>query len=177
LIVIFLGGMTALGIVAHIGIIQSQKVPYRYLSMDRGHIYVGNEPRWTDTVNRVTAYLNGTLKDNEQFFALPYDGLYYYLTGRESPTRQLIFFDHIKIPREQEVSVIQELQAHNTAYVLMSNRMASDEHGLGVFGRTYCPLLAAYIHDKYKPLVRQGGDWTQPPGWANNHGVIIFQRK
>ena len=65
LIMIFLGGLAALGIVAHIGSIQSQKVPYRYLNMDRGQIYVGNEPQWTDTVNKVTRILNSTLKKDD----------------------------------------------------------------------------------------------------------------
>jgi hypothetical protein len=177
IIMIFLGGLTALGIVSHIGIIQSQKQPYRYLSMDRGQVYVGNEPQWTDTVNRVAAFLNTTLKKDDLFFALPYDCLYYYLTARESPTRQLIFFDHIKIPQQQEVSVIRELESNKTSYVLMSSRIISPETGLGVFGKTYCPLLSRYVHDNFAPLVRQGGDWTQPPGWANNHGVIILKRK
>jgi len=177
LIMIFLGGLAALGIVAHIGMIESQKQPYRYLNMDRGHIYVGNEPQWTDTVNRVTDYLNTTLKKDDLFFALPYDCLYYYLTGKESPTRQLIFFDHIKIPPQQEVSVISELESKKIGYVLMSSRIISPETGLGIFGRTYCPLIGQYVHDEFVPLIRQGGDWTQPPGWANNHGVIILKRK
>jgi len=177
IILIFLGGLSALGIVAHIGIIQSQKQPFRYLNMDRGQIYVGNEPQWTDTVNHVTDYLNTTLKKDDLFFALPYDCLYYYLTGRISPTRQLIFFDHIKIPPSQEISVLRELINNNVGYVLMSSRFASPETGLGVFGRTYCPLLGQWVHDNFVPLVRQGGDWTQPPGWANNHGVIILKKK
>ncbi len=108
---------------------------------------------------------------------MPYDCLYYYLTGKRSPTRQLIFFDHIKIPQQQEISVIRELEKNKTAYVLMSNRIMSDETGLGVFGKTYCPLLANTSTQVYAPLARQGGDWTQPPGWANNHGVIILKRK
>ena len=166
-----------MGIVAHIGIIQNQKQPYRYLNMDRGHIYVGNEPQWTDTVNRVTDFLNATLKKDDLFFALPYDCLYYYLTGKESPTRQLIFFDHIKIPPQQEISIIRELETRKITLVLMSSRIISPETGLGIFGKTYCPLLGAYVHDNFSPLIRQGGDWSQPPGWANNHGVIIFKRK
>ena len=176
-ILIFLWGLTALGIVSHIGIIQSQKQPFRYLNMDRGQIYVGNEPQWTDTVNRVTDSLNSTIKNGDLFFALPYDCLYYYLTGKESPTRQLIFFDHIKIPPQQEISVIRELENNKIKLVLMSSRIISPETGLGVFGNTYCPLLGQYIHDNFAPLVRQGGDWTSPPGWANNHGVIILKRK
>ncbi|MDE1921085.1 MAG: hypothetical protein KGJ09_07530 [Candidatus Omnitrophica bacterium] len=177
LVLIFLWGLVALGVVVHTGSIQSQKQPFRYLSMKRGQIYVGNEPQWTNTVNTVTSFLNATLKKNDYFFALPYDCLYYYLTGKESPTRQLIFFDHINIPREQEISVIKDLESHKVGYVLMSNRIISDEKGLGIFGKTYCPLLAIYIYKNYAPLVRQGGDWTKPPGWANNHGVIIFKRK
>jgi hypothetical protein len=176
LLMIFLGGLATLGIVAHIGVIQSQKQPFRYLSMERGHIYVGNEPQWTDTVNSVTNFLNTTLKKDDQFFAMPYDCLYYYLTGKPSPTRQLIFFDHIKIPPQQEVSVIRELERNKISFVLMSSRIISNETGLGVFGKTYCPLLGQYIHDNFVPIVRQGGDWTQPPGWANNHGVIILKR-
>ena len=61
---------------------------------------------------RVTDFLNTTLKKDDLFFALPYDCLYYYLTGKESPTRQLIFFDHIKIPPQQEISVIKELESN-----------------------------------------------------------------
>ena len=177
LILIFLGGLTILGIVAHIGSIESQKQSWRYLSMDRGQVYVGNEPQWTDTVNAVTHFLNTTLKKDESFFAMPYDCLYYYLSGKESPTRQLIFFDHIKIPTQQEISVIQELENKKISYVIMSNRIISNETGLGVFGKTYCPLLARYIHNNFTPVAHQGGDWTQPPGWANNHGVMILKRK
>jgi len=177
IILIFLGALSALGIVSHIGVIQSQKTPYRFLNMDRGQIYVGNEPQWTDTVNTVTKFLNTNLQKDDLFFALPYDCLYYYLAGKKSPTRQLIFFDHIKIPRQQEVSVIQELENNNIGYVLMSSRIVSNETGLGVFGKTYCPLIGQFVYNNFKPLVRQGGDWTQPPGWANNHGVMIMKRK
>lgn len=177
LILIFIGGLSLLGIVSHIGSIQSQKQPYRYLNMDRGQIYVGNEPQWTDTVNRVTNFLNTTLRGDDRFFAMPYDCLYYYLTGQESPTRQLIFFDHIKIPTQQEISVIKELEISQIRFVLMSNRVISDETGLGVFGKTNCPLLGQFIHDNFIPVVRLGGNWDQPPGWANNHGVLILKRR
>jgi len=177
IVMFVIGALTLLGIVAHIGEIQSQKLPFRYLSMDRGQIYVGNEPQWTDTVNTVTQFLNNNLSDDQMFFAMPYDCLYYYLAGKMSPTRQLIFFDHIKIQPQQEISVIKELESNHISYVLMSSRIASPETGLGIFGKTYCPILAQYIHQVFVPVAREGGDWTQPPGWANNHGVIILKRK
>ena len=177
MVFIFFGSLMLLGLVSHIGSIQDQKTPERFLGMDRGQIYVGNEPQWTDTVNRVTYFLDTNLQKNELFFALPYDCLYYYLTGRPSPTRQLIFFDHIKIPLSQDVSVIKELENNKVGYVLLSSRFISPERGLGVFGRTYCPLLGSYVHDNFRLILRQGGDWTQAPGWANNHGVMILKRK
>ena len=75
-----------------------------------GGIYITNTTSWITTVEQTTEFLNRILKPNELFFALPYDCLYYYLTDKKTPTRQLIFFDHIKIPTEQEVSVIAELE-------------------------------------------------------------------
>ena len=90
------------------------------LSLPRAGIYIINSPAWIITVTETTDFLNKTLKPDELFFALPYDCLYYYLTDRKSPTRQLIFFEHIKIPPEQEKSVIAELEKNHVNYVLIS---------------------------------------------------------
>ena len=155
---------------------QSSCTPDKFLNMPRGQVYVGNEAAWVDTVNTVTAYLNKTLKKDELFFALPYDCIYYYLTGRPSPSRQLIFFDHIKILSRQEFSIIQELERNNVNYVLLSNRMSCSQQGLGVFGVTYCPLIYQYIKQNFTPLYHYGGRWDALPGWADNHGVIILKR-
>ncbi len=172
-----LGILLLLGFVADFATVQQNHQPYQYLSVERGNVFVGNEPQWTQTVNTAAAYLNQTLKKDELFFALPYDCLYYFLTGKESPTRQLIFFTHIKIPMEQELSVIQDLERNHVNYVLMSNRIVSSETGMGVFGKDYCPLIAKYIAANFTPVARQGGNWQAEPGWGNNHGVIILKRK
>jgi len=176
IILIFLWKVMIFGGLAHIEKIQSQKTPDHYLSMHRGQIYVGNEPQWVDTVNKTTNYLTTNLPPHALFFALPYDCLYYYLTGNQSPTRQLIFFEHIKIPPEQEVSVIKDLQMNHVNYVLISTRMASMEMDLGIFGRTYCPLLAKYLGDNFTQVYQQGGDPQRNPGWADNHGVFILKK-
>ena len=177
LILIFLWKVMIFGGLTHINRIQSQKTPDHYLSMSRGQIYVGNEPQWVDTVKKTTDYLNTNLPPDGLFFALPYDCLYYYLTGKVSPTRQLIFFDHLKIPFEQEVSVIKDLERQNVNYVLMSTRVVSLEMDLGILGRTYCPLLAKYLGDNFAQIYQQGGDLQRNPGWADNHGVFILKRK
>ena len=161
--------------VFQVGVVQSKRMPEQYLSMDRGYVITGNDEGWHKTVKDTVDYLGRNLKSDETFFALPYDPLYYYLAARRSPTRQIIFFDHIHIPKEQERSIIIELEAHNTEYVLVSSRMASDERGLGILGVTYCPLLAGYIRNNYKE-VASFGDWTSAPGWAWNHGVKILKR-
>ena len=96
------------------------KTESQYLSLPRAGVYVINAPAWIITVTETTDFLNKTLKPDELFFALPYDCLYYFLTDRKSPTRQLIFFEHIKIPPEQEKSVIAELQKNNVHYVVLS---------------------------------------------------------
>jgi len=176
LVLIFLWKLMLLGGLAHINQIQHQKTPDHYLSMPRGQIYVGNEPPWVDTVNKATDYLNTNLSKDDLFFALPYDCLYYYLTGKTSPTRQLIFFDHIHIPPEQETAVIKELEDKHVDYVLMSTRIVSMEMGLGFFGKTYCPLLAKYLGDNFTQIYQQGGDPQRSAGWADNHGVFVLKR-
>lgn len=136
-----------------------------------------NSPSWITTVEQTTKFLNKTLKPNELFFALPYDCLYYYLTDKKTPTRQLIFFEHIKIPRAQEESVIAQLEKNHVNYVLLSSRaFARQEPGLGFLGTSYCPLIGKYIQDNFVPLTRFG-DWSNEPGWAWNHGTFILKRK
>ena len=148
----------------------------QYLSHERAQVYVDNSSVWIDTVNQTTDFLHQTLAEDELFFALPYDPLYYYLTHKESPTRQLIFFDHINIPEEQERKIIAELNEKNIKHILISSRQKSGETGLGIFGQSYCPLIADYIKTNFEQIALFG-DWKNPPGWAWNHGTAIFRRR
>jgi len=152
------------------------KKPQHYLAHKRGQVYLGNSPAWINTVSQTTQFLEQHLKDDELFFALPYDPLYYYLTDRPSPTRQLVFFDFSHIPTEQEKKIIQELESKQVNYIVLSSRLSSTEAGLGTFGVTYCPILYNYILQNFD-LVKEFGDWTNPPGWAWNHGTRVYQRK
>jgi hypothetical protein len=163
--------------IVSLGPINAAKVPGQLLDLPRGGVYLTNAPAWINTVEETTAFLEKTLKPNELFFALPYDCLYYYLTAKRTPTRQLIFFEHIKIPVTQEKSVIAELEKNRVNYVLVSSRAyARQELGLGFLGRTYCPLIGKYIKDNFVPIARFG-DWQDEPGWAWNHGTLILKRK
>lgn len=150
--------------------------PSQMIATERGGIYVSNPPDWVMTVNETTKYLNGVLKPDETFFAVPYDILYYYLTGRQSPSRQTIFFEHINIPPEQEIKIIKEIEDRKVNYVLLSNRFASPEKGLGMMGTTYCPILGKYINDNFVPVAKFG-EWRQVPGWGWSHGTQVLKRK
>jgi hypothetical protein len=157
--------------------VNAAKTESQYLSLPRGGVYLTNSHFWITTVEQTTEFLNKTLKPGELFFALPYDCLYYYLTDKKTPTRQLIFFEHIKIPRTQEVSVIADLEKNHVHYVLLSSRaFARQEPGLGFLGTSYCPLIGKYIQDNFVPIARFG-DWSNEPGWAWNHGTMILRRK
>ena len=172
--VLFMAAMSWLSSTQHL---ETRKNPTQAFDLDGQRVYLGNQNTWIQTVAQTTAFLKKNLSADELFFAMPYDCLYYYLTGKKSPTRQLIFFDHIKIPTEQEQSVIGELEAHHVNYVVISNRAwARLEPGLGMFGQSYCPLLAQYIKTNFTPVARFG-DWSQEPGWAWNHGTLILKRK
>ena len=153
------------------------KNPAQEFKSPKGNVYVRNSPPWIETVELTTAYLNITLKKDELFFALPYDCLYYYLTDKKSPARQMIFFDHIKVSPEQERSIIAQLEKNKVNYVLISSRSRNaSEYGLGTFGKTYCPLLGRYITEHFTG-VAQFGDWANDPGWAWNHGTLVLKRK
>ncbi len=152
------------------------KNPAQQILGERGGIYVANPTDWVGTVNTTTQYLNRILKPGETFFALPYDVLYNYLTARPAPSRQTIFFEHINIPPEQERKIIQEIEDKGVDYVVLSNRFMSSEQGLGVLGKTYCPIIGKYLEDNFMVVVRIG-NWQKAPGWGWGHATMILRRK
>lgn len=155
--------------------ITTKKNQGQYLSLKKGQVIIANSIRWLHTVEQVTHHLKTRLEDDETFLAMPYDPLYYFLSDKISPTRQLIFFEHINIPEEQERKIIDELEKKRVNYVLLSSRMSSGETGLGTFGKDYCPLIAEYLDKNFK-VAAVFGDWKNPAGWAWNHGVRILKR-
>lgn len=155
--------------------VNSFKTGQHYLGGKRGGVYVTNDRHWLQTVVLTTKQLETAFPNREPFLALPYDCLYYYMTGTKSPTRQLIFFDHINIPAEQEQTIIADLESNRIAGVLVSSRQNAQERGLGTLGVSYCPLLAQYFNTQFTPVAKIG-DWVNEPGWAWNHGTLILKR-
>ncbi len=141
----------------------------RRFAHERAHVYVGNGAGWVRTVEQATEFLSQNVGPGEMFFALPYDPLYYYLAGRTSPTRQLIFFEHIRIPDVQEREVIADLEAKRVNWVLLSNRTKGAAWEKGVFGETYGRVLQPYLAEHFEEVAAFGG--------TEEHAVRILRRR
>lgn len=156
--------------------IKAFRTPAHFLDLPKTHIYIKNDPHWIQTVEQTTLFLDKTLGSKDTFLAMPYDCLYYYLTDKRSPTRQLIIFEHIKIPAEQERGIISQLTDKRVRFILISSRQSTAEPGHGIFGKTYCPTLYNFIRDNYYPIGRFG-EWIMPSGWIRNHGTMLLKLK
>lgn len=155
--------------------IQSVKKSGNLLNIGKNHVYTLQSPDWFKTVKDTVAFIEKNVSRDEKILAVPFDPLYNFLTGRDSPTRQLIFFDHTNVTPPQEREVIAQLEKKKVNFIIISSRSDTREKGMGTFGKTYCPLLAKYIDDNFK-VITTFGDWENPPGWAWNHGTKIFKR-
>ena len=150
--------------------------PEQFLSIPKAGIFVSNPPEWIKTVTQTTNFLKNHLKSNETFFALPYEPLYYYLADKPSPTWQMAFFKFSNISPDQEQQVIQDLEQKHINYIVLSNRSATTEEGLGILGGTHCVELGKYILENFK-TIKKFGDMDNEPGWIWPHGIKILQRK
>lgn len=155
--------------------IQKIKVRDNYFVLDRAKVFLPKQAKWIHTVELTNHYLNMHMTEKDTLFTLPYDPLYNYILGKPSPSRQLIFFEHINIPTEQELAVIKEIEDKKTNWILLSSRIRSTERGLGEFGKDYCPLIHEYIHKNFEPVI-EFGDWVNESGWTDPHGTRIYRR-
>ena len=152
------------------------KTPGHFFANERARIYVGNDGEWMHTVQSATQFLENRLRPDETFFAFPYDSLYYFLTGRKSPTRELIFFEHAKMTEAQERDVIANLEKKKVNWVLMSNRTQAAPQEKGIYGASFCRVLAPYLATNFEE-VAEFGPWNRTAGWVSNHAVKILHRR
>ena len=137
----------------------------------------GTGHAWIQTVSQVSAYLKTQVPEGKTFLAVPYHGLYYFLTERRSPVYPLAFFRYMNISPNEELAMIRVLEDQGVDYVVISNRAyARHEPYLGIFGLDTCPVLADYIFENFVE-VEAFGNWGVPAGFAWNHAVKVFKRK
>ena len=152
-----------------------EKDPMNLLQVGPTRVFLASPTDVIQTITRVSRFIKDHTREDEKIFALPFDPLYYFLSGRDGASRQLIFFDHKNITPEQEQDVISELKKNHVRYILISNRAVSPQEHLGVLGETYCVLLYRYIQNHYRPVALYG-PWQAPSGWGWNHAVKIYER-
>lgn len=152
-----------------------KKDPLTLLHIGPNKVYLQSPVDMIQTVTHVSRFIKDHTRQGEKIFALPFDPLYYFLSGRDGASRQLMFFDHRNITEEQEQDAIADLEKHRVRYILISNRAISPQEQLGVLGETYCRLLYRYIQNHYQPVALYG-PWQAPSGWGWNHAVKIYER-
>ena len=119
-------------------------------------------------------FLVSQIDENEKFLAIPYDPIYYYLSNRDSATRQLAIL-HFSDSKEQDL--LKEIKENEVKHILLSNRAYRDhDTRFGVFGKDYGKKLQKYI-DEYFEEIATFGPWEASPGWTTNHAVKIYRRK
>ncbi len=155
--------------------IQQLKKPSYYLNLEKGQIYTANSAEWTTTVTETVNYLNHHLNTDDIFLALPYEPLYYFLTGKKSPLWNLLLMQPAGIDRKEK-DIIQTLEENKIKYIVLSNRANSSEKEVGVFGQTYLVNLYSTIMEHYEE-VETFGDWEKKAGWNTNHAIKILRRK
>jgi len=149
--------------------------PLSLLQFGPNKVYLQSPVDVIRTVTHVSRFVQEHTGEGEKIFALPFDPLYYFLSGRDGATRQLMFFDHRNITLTQELDAIADLEKHQVRYILISNRAVSPQEHLGVLGETYCKTLYGYIQNHYRPVALYG-PWNAPSGWGWNHAVKIYER-
>ncbi len=155
--------------------VNSFKTPDHLLHIGNNRVYTTQPPDWFQAVAETTHYVNLNTDPHEKILALPHTSLYYFLTHRDSATRQLDFFLHNDIPQEQELETISDMEMNHVNWVIFDNRTHSLEPGMGTFGITHCPEIADYLNKNFDE-VAVFGDWNNPGGWAWNHGTRMLKR-
>lgn len=156
-------------------VINTLKTPVHKLHVGNNTIYSSQNPLWLKTVTDASEFIRKEIPPSEKILVIPFDALYLFLGERKSVTRQIVFFDHINIAKEQEQEIISNMEKENGNWVIVSSRSVSTEAGMGIFGKTYCLILSEYIKGHFT-VVAEFGNMATPGGWAWNHGVRILKR-
>jgi len=153
------------------------KNPQHLLNINGNWVYSEQPADWFATVQDTTRFIERNVPPGEKIFALPYEPLYYFLSGRDAATRHTMFFQRSRITPEQEQETIADLEKNHVRYVILSNRSLKNAEGnLGVLGQTHCQRLWEYLNENFT-VVATLGSWDTPAGWAVNHAVKILKRK
>lgn len=151
------------------------KHPFNKLRIGKNEIYLHPTQRPSiHTLTNATMFLVSQIDENEKFLAIPYDPIYYYLSNRDSATRQLTI---LGFSESKEQNLLKEIKENEVKHVLISNRAYRDrDTRFGVLGKDYGKKLQKYI-DEYFEEIATFGPWKAPSGWTANHAVKVYRKK
>ena len=164
----------SLEIVNSLRLIKSCKTPENLLQIGANKIYLfPAQRRWTTTITAATNFIKENVPQNDKIIAIPYDSIYYFLSGRDSAVRELSLF---WLEGQQEKDIIKNIEKEKVNYVIISNRaMYPLETRLEVFGQDYGINLAGYLDKNFK-VTAAFGPWEKKAGWISDHAVKILKR-
>jgi len=151
------------------------KHPLNKLWIGKNEIYLHPTQRPSiHTLTNATIFLVSQIDENEKFLAIPYDPLYYYLSNRDSATRQLTILD---FSESKEQDLLGEIKKNEVKHILISNRAYRDsDPRFGVLGKKYGIKLQKYINEYFEEIATFG-PWEASSGWTANHAVKIYRKK
>lgn len=153
-----------------------KKNPLNELQIPPTRIRITNTPEWVQTVTEAVTYLKSNLQKDELFWAIPYDSIYYFLTEKRSPTKELMLVSMLPFPDEQQQLIIRQLEANKINWVLTSDKAFRGQGQLGELQLNYIPLIQRYLLDNFVTEI-QFGKAQSPDDWRRKHIVRILKRK
>lgn len=127
--------------------------------------------------NDIHEFITQETQPGEPILSAPYAGLHNFLADRPFPTRHIDFLKTSRLQPRDEQEVIDAMTRATVRLVLVSNHVRESFGGLGDnYLPTTCPLLWKHIIENYEP-VGTLGDFSAPPMWVGNYGVIVFWKK
>lgn len=155
----------------------SHKNLYNRLMVGANDIYVSSDqgPQWTFPVMLAGDFIQKNTSPDEKIVTLPYDPLYYFLSGRDSARRELSFWG-INADRD-EPHLIREIEEKNVNLILISNRaFRCADPRFGQMGKRYGKKFLKYLDENFEAAATFG-PWDAPAYWVRNHAVRIYLRK
>ena len=150
------------------------RTPERYLDFPSGRVYVGGPPSFPRVLNEGVRFIIEHTEPDQKILVLPYDPLYLFLSGREQAVRELLFMEMMPLPEKREEEIIQELDSKKVPLIILSNRILSEEWGLGQFGKTFLTKLAPYLAAHYREA-GSFGPWASQD-YLNSHAIKVLER-
>ncbi len=154
----------------------ANKRPETRLNIPPNQVYVAKQhQQWLETIVPAVGFIKQNVPQNDKILAIPYAPLYYFLSGRDSGSRTLLFLQLLR--EEKELEILKEIDDNNVNFIIISNRAFRDvEKRFGSFGKDYGGLLAEHIFENFEE-VAAFGPWEKQAHWIINHAVKIYRRK